>query len=174
VGVIRESITYKVLLLSSIFQSNIATKAYFINNIDSFSVDSFLNTTSNMSACATSSTPSNAPTPYEDENPSPDYFSSEPGQDDSKTPLESTSHESTASISPGLSSKPAPRGLFAKLKEKKDVLAKNFNEGVARGQSDEGVKLANHWNSQHESVCFGLPETSSEKWQEHEDKKQAK
>lgn len=127
-----------------------------------------------MSRRAPSSTPSDAPPPYEDESLPPRHFSAQPEQRDSKIPLDPTRHDSTASTSFGPSSEPAPHGVLAKLKEKKDALKQNLDEGIVRGKSDEGVRLANRWNSQHLYASFGVPIASLEKWQEHEDKKQAK
>ena len=128
-----------------------------------------------MSRRALSPTHSDAPTPYEGEKPPPQHISSQPEQRDSKIPLDPTGHDPTASTNPSPSSSPAPpHGLFAKLKAKKETLAQNLDEGIARGKSDEGVRLANRWNSQHIYASLGVPVWSMEKWREHEDKKQAK
>lgn len=166
---------YKVLLPYGSLQSNISTEAYFINNINSFSVDSVSHTNSNMSRRAPSLTPSDAPPPYEDENTPSHHFSSQPEQRDSRIPLDPTRHGSTASTSAGSSSEAAaPKGIIAKLKQKREALKQNLDEGIARGHSDEGAMLANRWSSQHIYASLGVPVASLEKWEEHKDKKREK
>jgi hypothetical protein len=127
-----------------------------------------------MSRHAPSLTPSNDPPRYEDENPPSHHFFSHPEQRDPKIISDSTRHDSTASTGTGPSSGRAPHGLIAKLKEKKEALKQNLDEGIARGHSEEGAMLANRWNSEHIYASLGVPVASIKKWQEHEDKKQAK